>query len=96
MAMHQQSLLKNLSTGWEMTSNPTGIKHPDSGVAPEIKRRLGVPVTCGRTVKIFLLGLPARPGCAIDLIHTNAAAIDHFIGISQYYIDFFAPWAGPI
>ena len=96
---HQQSLLKELIDWLEDGLKPDLVHITNtliSGVAPEIKRRLGVPITCGlHGEDIFLLGLPASTQAqAIDLIHTNAAAIDHFIGISQYYIDFFAPWAG--
>jgi glycosyltransferase involved in cell wall biosynthesis len=64
-----------------------------SGIAPAIKQRLGVPIVCGlHGEDIFLEGLPTEyiPQ-ASQLIQQNAAAIDHFLAISQYYVDYFAP-----
>ena len=62
-----------------------------SGVAGELKRRLKVPLVCGlHGEDIFLDGLPpSHRQKAIDQLRQNADHIDHFIAISQYYLDIF-------
>lgn len=67
-----------------------------SGLVPALKRRLNVPIVCGlHGEDIFLEGLPqVYYPQALQLIKQNAAHIDHFIAISQYYADYFAPQAG--
>lgn len=67
-----------------------------SGVVPEIKRRLGVPVVATlQGDDIFLDALPAdyRRQC-IELIRRNDAAIDGYISTSRYYADFMADYLG--
>jgi glycosyltransferase involved in cell wall biosynthesis len=53
-------------------------------------------VVCGlHGEDIFIDGLPkSYRRQALDAICENAAYIDHFIAISQYYADYFAPLAG--
>ena len=67
-----------------------------SGPVPAIKKALNVPVVCGlHGEDIFLDGLPkSYRKQAIDLIRKNAAHIDHFIAISQYYADYFGNLIG--
>lgn len=67
-----------------------------SGSARMLKQRLGVPLVCGlHGEDIFLDGLPEPyHSQAMDLVRRNAAEIDHFIAISQYYIDFFVDRIG--
>jgi len=62
-----------------------------SGVAGELKRRLNIPLVCGlHGEDIFLDGLPpSHRQQAVDQLRQNAAHIDHFIAISQYYLDTF-------
>jgi len=66
-----------------------------SGVAPTLKRRLNVPIVCGlHGEDIFIEGLPpAYQQQALQTIQHNAASIDAFISISQYYSDYFSPQA---
>ena len=67
-----------------------------SGVVPAIKNRLNVPIICGlHGEDIFIDGLPEPyREQALDLIRENCKQIDHFIAISQYYADYFAPMVG--
>jgi len=67
-----------------------------SGPVPAIKKALNVPVVCGlHGEDIFIDGLPkSYRKQAIDLIRKNAAHIDHFIAISQYYADYFGNLIG--
>jgi glycosyltransferase involved in cell wall biosynthesis len=64
-----------------------------SGVVPALKQRLNVPIVCGlHGEDIFLEGLPPKYyNQAVQIIQHNAAFIDHFIAISQYYIEYFTP-----
>lgn len=67
-----------------------------SGLAPTLRRRLGVPIVCGlHGEDIFLDGLP-QPyrQQAMQLIRHNAQSITQFIAISQYYIEAFAGQIG--
>ena len=67
-----------------------------SGTARALKRTLNVPIVCGlHGEDIFVDGLPKSARAqALELIRTNAAEIDHFIAISQYYADTFGQLIG--
>jgi glycosyltransferase involved in cell wall biosynthesis len=67
-----------------------------SGLAPEIRRRLGVPVvTYLQGDDIFLDALkPEHRERAVALIRENCAAVDGFIATSRYYADFMAGYLG--
>jgi glycosyltransferase involved in cell wall biosynthesis len=62
-----------------------------SGAAHQIKQALNVPLVCGlHGEDIFVDGLPEPYNeVAMQLIRQNAADIDHFIAISEYYSRFF-------
>jgi glycosyltransferase involved in cell wall biosynthesis len=67
-----------------------------SGVVPEIKRQLGVPIVATlQGDDIFLDALPPayRQQC-IELIRHNDTAIDGYIATSRYYADFMADYLG--
>ena len=67
-----------------------------SGVIPEFRRALGVPVVVTlQGDDIFLEGLPEadRRAC-IDLIRTNCAAAAGFLCTSRYYADFMTGYLG--
>ena len=78
-----------------------GQVHPDaititnsmlSGIAPEVKRRLGVPVVCelkGEDGFIDAIPEPHRAQ-AIALMRRNAASIDRMVAPSQAYADHMA------
>ena len=96
---NQSSLLE------EMVDWLSNSLHPDlvhvtntliSGPVRTLKQALRVPVVCGlHGDDIFVDGLPEPyRSQALDLIRENAAGIDHFVGVSQYYIDTFAPRVG--
>ena len=96
---NQDSLLEEM-VDWMATS-----LHPDlihitntliSGPVRMLKQRLNVPIVCGlHGEDIFVDGLPeSYQAQALDLIRENASRIDHFIAISQYYADTFAPRIG--
>lgn len=91
----QRELLIELVTWLKRDASPDLIYVTNtliSGVAPMLKRELGVPIVCGlHGEDIFLDGLPEeyrQP--AIDQIRKNCESIDHFIAISQYYADTFS------
>ena len=96
---NQGSLLKEM-VDWLAASVKPDIVHVTntliSGPVREIKRALNVPIVCGlHGEDIFLDGLPGDYRTqAIDLIRENAANIDHFIAISQYYADYFGSLIG--
>lgn len=67
-----------------------------SGIVPEVKRTLGVPVLVTlQGDDIFLDALPEadRRAC-LELIRANDAAIDGYIATSRYYADFMAKYLG--
>jgi glycosyltransferase involved in cell wall biosynthesis len=60
-----------------------------SGMAPSLRKRLGVPIICslsGEDVFLDRLPPPYRDD-AYHQIRTNAAAIDAHVALSQYYAD---------
>ena len=63
-----------------------------SGLAPELKERLGVPILASlQGDDIFLESLPPPfHGEALSLIRDNARFIDGFVATSHYYADFMA------
>src|SRR5262245_47015909 len=67
-----------------------------SGLIPEIKRRLGVPVVAYlQGDDVFLDALsPAHRQQAIELIRENCEAPAAFIATSRYYADFMAGYLG--
>ena len=67
-----------------------------AGMAPEFKRRLGVPIVATlQGDDIFLESLPEQHRAeAIRLIHERCAAIDGLISTSRYYADFMAGYLG--
>ncbi len=96
---NQKALLDEM-VHWLKTSLKPDLVHVTntliSGPVPAIKRALNVPVVCGlHGEDIFIDGLPkSYRKQAIDLIRQNAAHIDHFIAISQYYADYFGNLIG--
>jgi glycosyltransferase involved in cell wall biosynthesis len=67
-----------------------------SGVVPELRRALGVPVLVTlQGDDIFLEGLPEadRRAC-IDLLRDNCTSVGGFISTSRYYADFMAGYLG--
>ena len=95
--MGNQSPLLQEMVDWMSASLEPDLVHVTntliSGVVPAIKRQLNVPIVCGlHGEDIFIDGLPAPyREQALDLIRENCQNIDHFIAISQYYADYFAP-----
>lgn len=91
---YQHSLLAEM-TDWLATTLRPDMVHITntliSGIAPTLKKRLNVPLVCGlHGEDIFIDGLPpAYRQEALALIEANAAHIDHFIAISQYYADYY-------
>jgi glycosyltransferase involved in cell wall biosynthesis len=98
--MGNQSPLLQEMVDWMSSSLEPDLVHVTntliSGVVPAIKRQLNVPVVCGlHGEDIFINGLPAPyREQALDLIRENCQKIDHFITISQYYADYYAPLVG--
>lgn len=98
-AGNQKELLEEM-VSWLKTSLQPDLIHVTntliSGVVPALKKGLDVPVVCGlHGEDIFVDGLPqVYRDQAIDLIRQNAAHIDHFIAISQYYADYFGNLIG--
>lgn len=98
-AGNQKALLDEM-VNWLKTSLKPDLVHVTntliSGPVPAIKKALNVPVVCGlHGEDIFIDGLPkSYRKQAIDLIRQNAAHIDHFIAISQYYADYFGDLIG--
>lgn len=96
---NQKELLEEM-VNWLNTSLQPDLVHVTntliSGVVPTIKKALDVPVVCGlHGEDIFVDGLPqVYRDQAIALIRQNAAHIDHFIAISQYYADYFGHLIG--
>ncbi len=96
---HQSSLLAQMMA-WLAGSLQPDLVHLTntliSGPARAIKQTLNVPVVCGlHGEDIFIDGLPEPyRQQALDLIRENAAHIDHFIAISQYYADYFGNLVG--
>ena len=96
---NQRALLDEM-VNWLKTSMKPDLVHVTntliSGTVPAIKQALNVPVVCGlHGEDIFIDGLPkSHRRQALDAICENAAHIDHFIAISQYYADYFAPLVG--
>ncbi len=95
--MGNQSPLLQEMVDWMAASLEPDLVHVTntliSGVASTIKRQLQVPIVCGlHGEDIFIDGLPQDyREQALDLIRQNCQDIDHFIAISQYYADYFAP-----
>jgi len=98
-AGNQKALLEEMVT-WLKTSLQPDLVHVTntliSGPVPALKAALNVPIVCGlHGEDIFIDGLPAAyRSQALDLIRKNAAHIDHFIAISQYYADYFGELIG--
>jgi glycosyltransferase involved in cell wall biosynthesis len=96
---NQRELLDELA-GWIEASHRPDVIHITNalliGLARELKRRLGVPVTCGlHGEDLFLEGLPqAHRDEAVRLIRERARDVDRFLAISTYYAAMFAEWAG--
>lgn len=67
-----------------------------SGLAPSIKKRLRLPVTCGLTGEDqFLQGLPEpHASDALQLLRENSDFIDRFIAPSRTYGEYMADWIG--
>jgi glycosyltransferase involved in cell wall biosynthesis len=67
-----------------------------SGVVPELKRRVGVPVVATlQGDDIFLESLPAeyKQRC-LELIRENCAGVDGYVATCRYYADFMAGYLG--
>jgi len=67
-----------------------------SGIAPDVKRRLGVPVICevkGEDGFIDAIPDPHRSQ-AIGLLRRNAASIDRFVAPSESYAEHMAQYVG--
>jgi glycosyltransferase involved in cell wall biosynthesis len=98
--MGNQSPLLQEMVEWMTSSLQPDLVHVTntliSGVVPAIKKQLNVPVVCGlHGEDIFIDGLPGSyREQALDLIRENCQKIDHFIAISQYYADYYAPLIG--
>jgi glycosyltransferase involved in cell wall biosynthesis len=96
---NQKELLDEM-VHWLKTSLQPDLVHVTntliSGPVRAIKQALNVPVVCGlHGEDVFIDGLPeSYRSQAIDLIRENAAHIDHFIAISQYYADYFGALIG--
>jgi glycosyltransferase involved in cell wall biosynthesis len=93
---NQRDLLEEMLTWLAAEHRPDVVYITNtllSGLAPAIKRRLHLPVFCGlHGEDIFLDGLPpAHRAQALALIRENCASIDHFLAISQYYLNTFLP-----
>jgi glycosyltransferase involved in cell wall biosynthesis len=95
-----QKVLLDEMVSWLKTSLQPDLVHVTntliSGPVLAIKKALNVPVVCGlHGEDIFIDGLPdPYRSQALDLIRQNAAHIDHFIAISQYYADYFGDLIG--
>ncbi len=65
-----------------------------SGIAPELKRQLGVPILgMLQGDDVFLEALPERyRGQALELIRANCRHFDGFLTTSRYYRDFMAEY----
>lgn len=96
---NQKELLEEMVNWLKISLQPELVHVTNtliSGPVPAIKKELNVPVVCGlHGEDIFIDGLP-QPyrDQAIALIRQNAAHIDHFIAISQYYADYFGNLIG--
>jgi glycosyltransferase involved in cell wall biosynthesis len=67
-----------------------------SGIVPELRRRLGVPIVATlQGDDIFLESLPPdfRAKC-LELIRSNCAGVDGYIATCRYYADFMAGYLG--
>ena len=67
-----------------------------SGMVPELKRRLRVPILCtlqGDDIYLESLPEPYRQQC-LDLIRLHCKEIDGFISTSSYYADFMVDYFG--
>jgi glycosyltransferase involved in cell wall biosynthesis len=67
-----------------------------SGVVPELKRRVGVPIVATlQGDDIYLESLPAeyKQRC-LELIRENCAGVDGYIATCRYYADFMAGYLG--
>lgn len=67
-----------------------------SGIVPEMKRRLNVPILAFlQGDDIFLEALPAADrAAAIELIRANCADVDAYLVTSHYYADFMSGYLG--
>jgi glycosyltransferase involved in cell wall biosynthesis len=95
---HQRKEVEKL-IGWIAEHKPEIINLSNimlSGIAPELRRRLDVPVLCSlQGDDIYLDFLPDdHRGAAMDLIRRNSAAIDGYVTTSAYYADFMATYLG--
>lgn len=96
---NQSPLLQEM-VAWMTSSLQPDLVHVTntliSGVVPAIKKQIDIPVVCGlHGEDIFIDGLPdPYREQALDLIRENCQKIDHFIAISQYYADYYAPLVG--
>ena len=81
-----------------LASEPRAGRHPPAELAADrasrrrLRRALKAPVRCTlQGEDLFLDGLtePHRAE-ALDLIRKNAASVDRFIAVSDYYADFMA------
>ncbi|MBN2115093.1 MAG: glycosyltransferase family 4 protein [Anaerolineales bacterium] len=98
-AGNQRELLQEL-VGWIKSTYKPDLIHITNtlliGVAPEFKRSLQVPITCGlHGEDIFLEGMPQPyQQEALELIRDRARDVDRFLAISTYYADMFSKWVG--
>ncbi len=67
-----------------------------TGLAPALRARLGVPMTCGLTGEDqFVENIPApHRSLALDLIRANGRSVDAFLAPSRAYADHMEKWAG--
>jgi glycosyltransferase involved in cell wall biosynthesis len=67
-----------------------------SGIVPELKRHLGVPILCTlQGDDIYLEWLPeAYKRRALELVRQNCQQIDGYLTTSRYYADFMAGYLG--
>jgi glycosyltransferase involved in cell wall biosynthesis len=95
---HQRKEVEKL-LGWLTEHKPEVINLSNimlSGIAPELRRRVDVPILCSlQGDDIYLDFLPdAQRKPAMDLIRTNSASIDGYVTTSVYYADFMATYLG--
>jgi glycosyltransferase involved in cell wall biosynthesis len=90
---HQRKEIDKLTTYLAAEVKPEIVNLTNallSGMVPDLKRRLGVPVLCSlQGDDIFLESLPEPHRTkALELVRENCTRIDGFIATSAYYADF--------
>jgi glycosyltransferase involved in cell wall biosynthesis len=96
---HQKKSLEELVEFLEWSVRPDLVHLTNSlfaGMAPVLKRRLGVPVVSSfQGEDLFLEGLPDRHRqSAVELIREASEAIDLFLAVSGYTADFMSGYLG--